>query len=89
MGDMTSNPSKITKGWQGPTQVAATHVVLYVAITLAIGHTVRIDWLALPAVALWALTAVLEWRRLTERRAIFLSIEALALAFGVVSAVLS
>lgn len=86
---MTSRQSRITTRWQGPTQVAATHAVLYVAITLAIGHTVRIDWLTLPAVALWALTAVLEWRQLTERRAVFLSIEALALASGTVAAVLS
>lgn len=89
--EMASNHSSgAIDPWKGPSQVAMAYGTLYVSITLAIGHTVRLDWLALPAVALWGLTAVTERIKLLERRrGVLLSLLTLTVAASVVAAVLS
>lgn len=83
------NSPRIFHSWQPPSDVALAYGILYVSITLAIGHTVRIDWLALPTVGLWGLTAGAQRLGALQRRMVFLGFVASAAAVSVVAAVLS
>ncbi|WP_019855142.1 hypothetical protein [Actinopolyspora mortivallis] len=87
---MTSQEgSRVPDGWKAPTQIALAYGILYVAITLAIGHTVQLAWLALPFIALWALTAVLTRFGLLQRRPVFLGLAGVAVVASVLAAVAS
>lgn len=80
---------RILHGWQPPSHVALVYGVLYVSITLAISHTVRMDWLALPGAALWGLSAGAQRLGLLNHRVVLLGFLALAATASVVAAVLS
>ncbi|WHM38259.1 hypothetical protein [Streptomyces sp. BPTC-684] len=65
------------------------YALLYASVALSLSRTVELDWLALPALALAAVTALAERTSLSERRIAVLGMAGLTVIAAVAAAVAS